>query len=109
MHQSSSSSSTSALLMNHASSSSSATNLSGMAANPSTPSSSSAADPQGLACVYLNEYNVAASAFTLHSSEYKVIRLWKEQILKAKELYHEAKTATARQLLEHRFVKCLVF
>ena len=74
---------------------------SGMMGVPSN-SSSSSVDPQGLACVYLNEYNVVAAAFTLHSSEYKVIKLWKEQIMKAKELYHEAKTATARQLLEHR-------
>ncbi len=96
-HQSSSSS---AAAVGNLSMSSSAP--SSVAAASSSSSSSSAADPQGLACVYLNEYDVVSAAFTLHSTEYKVIKLWKEQIMKAKELYHEAKTATARQLLEHR-------
>jgi len=61
---------------------------------------SSTAGPSGLACVYLNEYNVASSAFTLHSSESSALKAWHEQIGKARELYREAKAATARQALE---------
>ncbi|XP_059085132.1 pleckstrin homology domain-containing family G member 5-like isoform X3 [Tigriopus californicus] len=48
----------------------------------------------GLAFVYLSELNVVAAAFTLHSSENKVIKCWKEQIQKAKDLYEEAKVAS---------------
>jgi len=48
----------------------------------------------GLAAVYLNEYRVASAAFTLHSQEPKVLKVWREQILKAKEIYQEAKSAS---------------
>ena len=48
----------------------------------------------GLAAVYLNEYRVASAAFTLHSQEPKCLKVWREQILKAKEIYQEAKSAS---------------
>ena len=48
----------------------------------------------GLAAVYLNEYHVASAAFTLHSQEAKVLKVWREQISKAKEVYQEAKSAS---------------
>ena len=48
----------------------------------------------GLAAVYLNEYRVASTAFTLHSQEPKVLKVWREQISKAKEIYQEAKSAS---------------
>ena len=48
----------------------------------------------GLAAVYLNEYHVASAAFTLHSQEAKVLKVWREQISKAKEIYQEAKSAS---------------
>ena len=47
----------------------------------------------GLALVYLNEYHVVSTAFTLHSPEAKILKVWKEQIAKAKELYEEAKSS----------------
>ena len=47
----------------------------------------------GLALVYLNEYHVVSTAFTLHSPEAKILKVWKEQIAKAKELYQEAKNS----------------
>lgn len=50
----------------------------------------------GLAVIYLNEYRVVSTAFTLHSQEAKVVKVWKEQIAKAKEVYEEAKTASHR-------------
>ena len=49
----------------------------------------------GLAMVYLNEYRVASTAFSLHSHEPKVLKIWREQISKAKEVYEEAKTASS--------------
>jgi pleckstrin domain-containing family G protein 5 len=52
----------------------------------------------GIAVIYLNEYQVVSMAFTLHSSEAKVLRIWREQLAKAKELYCQAKSAS------HRFV-----
>ena len=51
----------------------------------------------GLALVYLNEYRVASTAFTLHSHEPKVLKIWREQICKAKEVYEEAKTASSQR------------
>jgi hypothetical protein len=53
----------------------------------------------GLACIYLNEFRVTACAFTLHSSESKVIKSWKEQLNKAKDLYEVAKSDSRRQAL----------
>ncbi len=49
----------------------------------------------GLAVIYLNEYGVVSAAFTLHSPESKVVKIWKEQIVKAKEAYEEAKTSAS--------------
>lgn len=49
-------------------------------------------DNLSLAVVYLNEYQVASAAFTLHSTESKALKVWKEQIAKAKDTYEAAKT-----------------
>ena len=49
-------------------------------------------DNQSLAVVYLNEYHVASAAFTLHSTESKALKVWKEQIAKAKDTYETAKS-----------------
>jgi len=51
-----------------------------------------------LACVYLNEYKIAVAAFTLHGSENKLVRSWKESLEKANTLYQEAKMATVCSL-----------
>ena len=40
-----------------------------------------------LACVYLNEYKIAVAAFTLHGSDHKAVRGWKESLEKANSLY----------------------
>lgn len=51
-----------------------------------------------LACVYLNEYKIAVAAFTLHGSENKLVRSWKDSLEKANNLYQEAKMATVCSL-----------
>jgi pleckstrin domain-containing family G protein 5 len=51
-----------------------------------------------LACVYLNEYKIAVAAFTLHGSENKLVRSWKDSLEKANTLYQEAKMATVCSL-----------
>ena len=55
----------------------------------------------GLAVIYLNEYGVVSAAFTLHSPEVKVIKIWKEQIAKAKETYEEAKSSATMPVDRH--------
>ena len=48
----------------------------------------------GLAVIYLNEFRVVSAAFILHSQEPKILKVWREQITKAKEVYEEAKSAS---------------
>ncbi|XP_034237361.1 pleckstrin homology domain-containing family G member 5 isoform X2 [Thrips palmi] len=50
-------------------------------------------DPPTLACVYLNEYKVATTAFLLSSPEAKVVKTWNDMIRKARGLYAQAKQA----------------
>ena len=48
----------------------------------------------GLAVIYLNEYQVVSAAFILHSQEPKILKVWREQITKAKDIYEESKSAS---------------
>lgn len=50
-------------------------------------------DPPTLACVYLNEYKVATTAFLLSSPEAKLVKTWHDSIRKAQGLYAQAKQA----------------
>ena len=63
----------------------------------------------GLAAVYLNEYRVASTAFTLHSQEPKVLKVWREQISKAKEVYQEAKSASRCYQVWEKFLSLLYY
>lgn len=67
-------------------------------------------EPPTLACVYLNEYKVATTAFLLTSPEPKLVKTWADMIRKAQGLYAQVRNGfVSNQIKQNKPKKTNMF